>query len=217
MKKCTELAKFGNKSVVEVRRTDTDAVVQYVVCSNFNNSKAFGSKWDWGHYFEVWENNVAEIQLRNAMLYLYGIDESEILFDRAKELLKKLLEMLRYSEDEDEEDLKESLQNLNITEVEAEFLGVKDLLFQKKYKVVDVTLERKQRVTVKVVMPDDEDECNAEDYVENYEYLEDNPNVENDDWECDDYSIDRNDLSAEDYERMYDRDEIWNDCEFENL
>lgn len=221
MNKCTELAKLGNRSVVEVRRTDTDKVVQYVVCSNFNNSKMWGSKWDWGHYFDVWENDVAEIQLRNAMMYLYGMDESEISFDRAKELAKtffnELHDIYDSEGDNSNERLREYLMHNNITEDEAEFFGVKDLMFQKKYKVVDVTFERIQRVIVKVVMPDDEDECNAEDYVENRDYLDDTPYVENNDWECDYYSIDRNDLSAEDYERMYDRDDIWNDCDFENL
>ena len=221
MKKCTELAKLGNRSVVEVRRTDTDAIVQYVVCSNFNNSKAFGSKWDWGHYYDVWGNDVAEIQLRNAMMDLYGMDESQISFDRAKELAKLFFDELHDIYDSDgvnsDERLREYLIHNNITEDESEFFGVKDIMFQKKYKVVDVTFERKQRVTVKVVMPDDEDECNAEDYVENPNYLEDDPSIENDDWEYDYCSIDRNDLSAEDYERIYDRDEIWNDCDFENL
>ena len=218
MKKCTELARFNGRSVVEVRRIDTDAVVQYVVCSNFNNSKAFGSKWDWGHYFNIYGGDTTEIQLRNAMMYLYGMDESEISFDRAKELSKKFLDYIRdINADIEEEYMKDFKEDYKITEDEAEFFGIKDVLFPKKYKIVDVTLVRQQTVTVKVVMPQDVDDSDATYYVENRNDLDDCYDIENEDWEVDDYQIEREDLTKDDCHDMYDSDEIWNDDDFEDL
>lgn len=215
MMKCTELAKLGERSVVEIRDMDTDNVIKYVVCTNFDNGKAYGSKWDWEHYFEIYGNETKELQLRNAMLYLYGINESAISFDRAVELSKAFLKEIR--SEADEEDVKEFLAANNLTEDEAELFGVKDMLFPKKYKVVEVTFEQTRHVTVKVVMPDDEDTYSAEYYVDNKYDLSDSDDIEEDDWEVENCSVDSSDLTKEDYHDMYCSDEIWNDENFEEI
>lgn len=214
MMKCTELAKLGERSVVEVRDMDTDNVIKYVVCTNFDNSKVYGSKWDWGHYFEIYGNETKELQLRNAMLYLYGINESAISFDRAVELSKIFLKELR--DGADDEDVREFLTANNLTEDEAELFGVKDMLFPKKYKVVEVTFEQTRHVTVKVVMPDDEDTYSAEYYVDNKYDLSDSDDIEEDDWEVENCSVDSSDLTKEEYHDMY-SDDVWNDENFEEI
>lgn len=214
MMKCTELAKLGERSVVEVRNMDTDNVIKYVVCTNFDNSKAYGSKWDWEHNFIIYGNETKELQLRNAMLYLYGINESEISFDRAVELSKAFLKELRNGACD--EDVKEFLTTNNLTEDEAELFGVKDMLFPKKYKVVEVTFEQTRHVTVKVVMPDDEDTYSAEYYVDNKYDLSDSDDIEEDDWEVESCSVERRDLTKEDYYDMY-SDDVWNDENFEEI
>lgn len=215
MMKCTELAKLGERSVVEIRDMDTDNVIKYVVCTNFDNGKAYGSKWDWEHYFEIYGNETKELQLRNAMLYLYGINESEISFDRAVELSKAFLKEIR--SEADEEDVREFLTANNLTEDEAELFGVKNMLFPKKYKVVEVTFTRQQHITVKVVMPNDESDYCAEDYVENRDYFDDSYDVDNDDWEADGYETIEEDLTKEDYHNNYDSDDIWNHSDFNTL
>ena len=43
MMKCTELAKKGNRSLVEIMNADTERIEKYVVCSNFDNAKAYGT------------------------------------------------------------------------------------------------------------------------------------------------------------------------------
>ena len=215
MMKCTELAKLGERSVVEVRDMDTDNVIKYVVCTNFDNSKAYGSKWDCEHNFGIHGGNATkEFQLRNAMLCLYGINESEISFDRAVELSKTFLKELRNGACD--EDVKEFLTANNLTEDEAELFGVKDMLFPKKYKVVEVTFEQTRRVTVKVVMPDDEDTYSAEYYIDNKYDLSDSDDIEEDDWEVESCSVDSSDLTKEEYHDMY-SDDVWNDENFEEI
>lgn len=212
MKKCTELAKWNGKSLVEVKTMETGEVIQYVVCSRFNNAKRFGAKWDQGDYFNVWYND-AEKQLRAATLYLYGIKEPEVPYERVLEFARKWFECNMDIIETDPEDFREEY---NITETEAELFEVKEELFpsQTLYKIVECEMVQTRRVKVKVVMPDDEPDNNAEDYIENRSYLDDY-DTDDDDWECEDYNVVRSEITKEEYEDMgYNEDEIWNDVDF---
>lgn len=211
MKKCTEIAKNGNKSLVEVRNMETGRITQYVVCSNFNNAKRFGTKWDNGAYFDVWNGATEEEMCKAAMMWLYDIKEPEIPYNRILQFAEAFFET---------EDAKSYMNvapgdfkdEYGITKKEAEFFGIDDKLFEKLYKIVELTMRRTQETKIKVIMPDDEDECNAEDYAENLENLDDY-DADEDDWECADYRTLREELTKEEYNRIYDGDEIWNDCD----
>ena len=101
-----------------------------------------------------------------------------------------------------------------MTEEEAEFFGVKDKLFKRKYKIVDVTFRREQEITVKVVMPEDEDDYNAENYVENQDYLDDCADIESDDWYCDGYELYQGDMDEDEADDFIGRHEVWNGDDF---
>ena len=216
MKKCTELLKNGNKSLVEIRETDTDKVEKYVVCQDFDNSKAYGSKWNMGSYFDVWGNNSAEDMMRSAALYLYGINESKISFERLTDLAKAFMAELRDYVDDDEE-FADVLKSANITEDEAEFFNVKDIVFPKLFKIVNVTLKREQYVTIKVVMPKDEDVWGADDYIENKDYLEDDPDIESEEWEFDDYGIEVDEINKDEFKSRYGNVTVWNADDIDNI
>ena len=47
----TELLKFSERQSLVVRIKDDGTIHEYVVCSNYDDTKPEGSKWDWGHYF----------------------------------------------------------------------------------------------------------------------------------------------------------------------
>lgn len=214
MMKCTELAKMGNKSVVEIRDTETDQVKKYVVCADFNNAKKYGNKWSYGEYFNV-EPTLGlkqEQMLKAAMFDLYGIEDPNDnmpTYDRLIELIREILAIVPI------EDISETLKNsLNMTEEEAEFFGVKDKLFKRKYKIVDVTFRREQEITVKVVMPEDEDDYNAENYVENQDYLDDCADIESDDWYCDGYELYQGDMDEDEADDFIGRHEVWNGDDF---
>ena len=216
MKKCTELLKNGNKSLVEIRETDTDKVEKYVVCQDFDNSKAYGSKWNMGSYFDVWGNNSAEDMMKSAALYLYGINESKISFERLTDLAKVFMAELRDYVDDDEE-FADVLKSANITEDEAEFFNVKNIVFPKLYKIINATLKREQYVTIQVVVPNDADEWSTDDYIENKEYIEDAEDIESEDWELDDYGVEEDGLTKEEFKSRYSANTVWNADDIDNL
>lgn len=212
MMKCTELVKDANRSVVEIRNMETDKIVKYVVCSDFDNSKAYGSKWNTGEYYNVEEplGLYQQDMLRAAIFDLYGIKEPKVSYDRLIELAKAFLSNM----DVDDDDVAELLRDkYHITETEAEEFGIKDKLFARKYKVVEATFVRTQRVTVKTIMPEEGDEGYVDDYIENQEYLDDYID-DCDDWELDDYSVVESELSENEVENRHDFNDLWNSCDF---
>lgn len=216
MKKCAELLKNGNKSLVEIRETDTDKVEKYVVCQDFDNSKAYGSKWNLGHYFDVWDNATAEEQMKSAALFLYDMGEKGISYKRLDTFAKTLIIELRECINDDEEFI-DILKGIDITENEAEYFDIKDIIFPKLYKIVNVTLRRTQYATVAVVMPDDEDVWSADEYIENKEYIEDMPDLDADDWEYDDYGIEKEGMTKEEFCKNYTSDEVWNADDIDDI
>lgn len=217
MKKCTELLKNGNKSLVEIREIDTDIVEKYVVCENFNNSKKYGEKWDAGIYYDVHSNNDLESQMKKAALVLYGVN-GRIPYERLSDLTKALITQLREYVDDDDE-FADVLKKEDVTESEAEFFGIKELLYPNKYQVVTAALVREQRVTIKVLMPSSVDPYNVDDYIENRENIEDcyTYDIDNDDWEVEDYSVDIEDMTKDEVESRYNMDELWNGCDIDDM
>ena len=209
--RCTELAKYKGRSVIEVMDMDAEKVIKYVLAYNFNNARPYGDKWENGDYYNVDDilGLKADEQLKAAMLKLYDIKEPKIPYDRVLEFAN---EFMKFMIERDYTD--ELISRYEMTEDEAELFGIKDKLFPKRYKVVEVSFVREQRKTVKVVMPDDEDNYNAEDYVENRCYLEDDGDCENSDWECDYFNAFETGMSEEDVTDRYDLDELWNGCDF---
>lgn len=218
MMKCTELAKKGNKSLVEIMNTETERIEKYVVCSNFDNAKAYGSKWDCGTCFDVNSGDNPEEKLEKAIRNLYGMEDNkrEISYDRMTDLAKAFLAQLRDYVDDDEE-FRDILINEGMTEDEADFFDIRDIVFPKLYKVINATFMRKQYATIQVVIPNDEDEWNVDDYVENKEYIEDSGEIESEDWEFDDYGIEENEISKEDFKSRYDNETVWNADDIDDM
>ena len=218
MKKCTELLKNGNQSLVEIRETDTDKVEKYVVCQGFDNSKAYGSKWNTGRYFDVWGNTLTEEnQMKAAALYLYGMGGTDISYQRLTDLAKVFVTQLReyISDDEDFADVLKD--EADITEDEADFFGIKSIVFPKLFKVINATYKREQFLTIQVVVPNDASEWNVDDYVENKEYFEDCADIESEDWEYDDYGVEEEDITEEDFKSRYSSDTVWNADDIDDL
>ena len=218
MMKCTELAKKGNRSLVEIMNADTERIEKYVVCSNFDNAKAYGSKWDWGTYFDVNNGDDPEEKLERAIRYFYDMqeDKREISYDRMTDLAKAFLTQLREYVDDNEE-LRDVLIGEGMTESEADFFGIRDIVFPKLFKVINATLKREQYVTIQVVIPNDESEWSADDYIENKDYLEDAADIESEEWELDDYGVEEDDITKDEFKSKYDADTVWNADDIDNL
>lgn len=81
---------------------------------------------------------------------------------------------------------------------------------KKKYKVVTVKLQKLVHAETKVVIPEDEDEDEAENYIDTY-----NIDVEDeDDWEVNETDIDTEDVTEEQIKNRYCEDDIYNYYEF---
>lgn len=74
MERAYELLKNGDRSLVKL--TDEKGnTIKYVVCSFFNEKLPMGSKWQWGHYFEMWNHSTEEECAKAATMYLYDVDD----------------------------------------------------------------------------------------------------------------------------------------------
>ena len=218
MMKCTELAKKGNRSLVEIVNTDTERIEKYVVCSNFDNAKAYGNKWDWGTYFDVNSGDNPEEKLEKAIRNLYDMDEGnkKISYDRMSELAKIFLIQLREYVDDDDE-FRDLLINAGITETDTDFFNISDVVFPPLYKVINATFKREQFVTIQVVIPNDVNEWNADEYVENTEYFEDSADLESEEWELDDYGVEEENLTKEEFNSRYSSDTVWNADDIDDI
>lgn len=199
-----EIAKFGNRSVVEIRTENR--IVKYCACSDYDESKDIGSRWNFGHYYDVYGDMTEEKALRAAMMDLYDIDKD------AKEKLNRMTDIAgrvinEILEHVDEEDLPTLFQDrVKLTEEEAEMFDIKDLVYPTKLKVVELVLHREQKATLKVVMPEDIDDDCVMDYVENMWDIEPDDDEE---WEIDSVEVDMDDMSKDDVRCQY-RDQLWN-------
>ena len=200
--------KYGDRCVVEI--SEGGKVIKYAAVTDYNPEKPVGSQWNWGHYYDIWGGVTQEEALRLAVLDLYNIEdglkdelkEKKEQYDRIKEIAE---EVIKTCVDEDDKDTINYLKNVaGITEKEAKILDVYDLLYPKFYKVVEVTLTREQRVTISVAMPEDEDtdDYTIENHIHFYD-LEDEDELDNDDWEIVRTNEINRGLSAEDVEIGY--------------
>ena len=199
MTETRELIKYNGRSLVEIR-IDGE-IKKYVVCNNYDSSKEYGNQWDAGRYFDVWGNTTAENMLKAAVMCIYDIKpEPSISYERMAEIAEKAVGnlMLHLNKEDIIPILKE---HMGITETEAEKFDIKDELYPKRYKVVEVTLTRKEIAVVAVVMPDDEDTDYVEDYITDYSKV---CSQDADDWEVDDTEIYGSNLTQEDVENGYD-------------
>lgn len=64
MCKSKEILKFNATQSLVARIKDDGTVYEYVVCSNYDDTRPEGSKWDWGHYFSTMENALKYIATR---------------------------------------------------------------------------------------------------------------------------------------------------------
>ena len=51
MRKSIEIGKLNNRQSLVAILNGNDEIVEYVVCSNYDASRRFGSQGEWGHYF----------------------------------------------------------------------------------------------------------------------------------------------------------------------
>ena len=99
--RCTELASYGSRSVIEVMDMDAEKVIKYVLAYNFNNAKPYGDKWENGDYYNVDEilGLKADEQLKAAMLKLYDIEQPKVSYDRVLEFAKAYFTNMDIDED----------------------------------------------------------------------------------------------------------------------
>lgn len=102
----------------------------------------------------------------------------------------------------------------NINEKYWDDLGIRP---EKKYKVVGVKVKKEIYKEIKVVMPDDEDSGNVENYIGNMDYLDNDYPDDEEDWEIDDYDTLKEELTAKEICYHYNTDDIWNYNDFEDM
>lgn len=137
---------------------------------------------------------------------------SGISYERMTEIATRVIDALF---DDDKETAIEFLKGeLDMQEHEAEYFGRKEELFPKTYKIVEVTFERKQKATIKVVMPENVDSWHCEDYIESQWNLEPDDDYDAE-WELHDYDDVDYECTSEEIRRRYDDGEIWNYDDFD--
>ena len=148
--------------------------------------------------------------------------EREYIIEKAKEL-GVTIEELGFSKEieviKDEElyhDLREYIGYNDDPEIARDYFDKKywedlNIVPKKKYKIVEVMLEKKIYQKIKVAMPEDEDESNVNDYIGyNLNDLENYNPYDEDDWEIDSYEEYENDMTAKEIGYKYNYEDIWN-------
>ena len=184
-----EVLKNGIKSLVEViryneelegyLRKESEETVKFVVCKDYDGSKAYGSQWDnWSA--ESWSTTYRTVDAarESAVRYLYGIVEPIVSNERLTEITKMLID--KAYENYDEEFVNGYLkEDFNINEGEADFLGIKERLFPKRYKIVEYAVRRECTFIFKgkVAIPQDADDDDILDYIDdcNFDPMETDP------------------------------------------
>ena len=206
-----EILKYGDRSVVEI--SINGQVTKYVTCQNYVRSKDIGSLWDFGHYYDICGSMTKEEALKAATLDLYdAVNKSELnaIMERltrmqtiASELIGSIVE--HYVK----EDVVTLVNKLALTEDEAGLLGVKEIAYPRKFKVISVDMVREQKATIKVVVPENEDvsSWSLDEYIECIDQLD--PEDEGE-WDIDCYDLYEEDLTEEEFINLYDDSRVWN-------
>jgi len=212
MDKTREIVKYGQRSVVEIE--NEGRVIKYAAVTNYDETKEIGSRWDWGHYYDIYGDVTQEEALKKAILNLYNIENplSNLLkekdaHDRTKIIASNAIAAL--VENLAEDDKKAILEQLELTKDEAELYDVKEILYPTSYNVIEVKLVRQQEATVKIVVPSDRDVnvYNADDYID---YIDNIEPDENGDWEVDDLDVEEENISEEKFRENYNEEMVWN-------
>ena len=125
---------------------------------------------------------------------------------RMQEIAEKVISYIKSNLDTD--DVKDYLEDAELTEEEAEYFGVKKILYPQNYRIVDVELKREQKIKIRIAVPEDNEFYDAEDYIPEMNYLDPDDDGE---WEVDEttepygYVKSREDVLAE-----YDSDDLYN-------
>lgn len=218
MTETKEILKYGDRSVVAY--IVDGKITKYVACTYYDPTKNVGEQWSWGHYYDIWGEVTEEEALRSAAYDLYKINEEDNKsikskadkYDRMLDIAKDVIDTYLTVNGDDGvvEDAVNHLKNdIKITKEEAIALGITDILYPKKYNIMEVTMVRQQTVTVNIVVPANVEvnRYNADDYIEDDYNLE----PENDgDWEVDYVDTYREGLSKKDIENNYSYEDIWN-------
>jgi len=203
-----EILKYGDRSVVEVR-DDLGQIKKYVTCTNYDATKEYGNQWIWGHYYDVWENGKEEEMLKGAIMELYEVKTEEknqtIPPIRMQEIAEKVIAYIKNNLDTD--DVKDYLEDAELTEEEAEYFGVKKILYPQNYKIVRVKLIRKQETEIRIAVPEDDEYYDAEDYIPEMNYLDPDDDGY---WEVDETFEDSYVKSRQDVLDEYDSDDLYN-------
>lgn len=203
-----EILKYGDRSVVEVK-DDLGQIKKYVTCTNYDATKEYGNQWIWGHYYDVWENGKEEEMLKGAIMELYEVKTEEknqtIPPIRMQEIAEKVIAYIKNNLDTD--DVKDYLEDAELTEEEAEYFGVKKILYPQNYKIVRVKLIRKQETEIRIAVPEDDEYYDAEDYIPEMNYLDPDDDGY---WEVDETFEDSYVKSRQDVLDEYDSDDLYN-------
>ena len=203
-----EILKYGDRSVVEIK-DDLGQIKKYVTCTNYDATKEYGNQWIWGHYYDVWENGKEEEMLKGAIMELYEVKTEEknqtIPPIRMQEIAEKVIAYIKNNLDTD--DVKDYLEDAELTEEEAEYFGVKKILYPQNYKIVRVKLIRKQETEIRIAVPEDDEYYDAEDYIPEMNYLDPDDDGY---WEVDETFEDSYVKSRQDVLDEYDSDDLYN-------
>lgn len=208
-----EIARFENRSVVEI--STEGRIVKYCACTNYDESKDIGSRWDFGHYYDIYGEMTQEKALRAAMADLYNIDftaiaENKKKLDRINVIAGRLVdEILKRVDEEDLPDL--FLNHVGLTEDETDMFDIHELVFPKKFKIVEVNLSKEVRTTLMVAMPMDVDDDNVMDFIDQPNYIE--PEDDTDDWEVDSVYVDEDNLDRDELKYK----DIWNSGDIDDI
>lgn len=212
MQICRELGRIGNKSLVEILNKESweEKTIKYAVVRNYDERKPMGEKWSHSiGYFDIWGSYGKEEALQDAMRCFMEIKKQPILYDRLSEIATLLKDGLI---DDDKESAIEYMRDtIEMSDAEAEYFGVKEMINPTTYKVVKVTMSRVVKTKIKVLMPDNEPAYNVDDYIENMSYLDDETIDDADDWEVYDTDIMDEGLTLDAVDRMYvSNEDLWN-------
>ena len=134
------------------------------------------------------------------------IDETKSRLDRMTNIVNKMInELIEYV---DEEELPTIFkERIRLTEEEIEMFDIWDLVYPKMFKIVEVTLCREQRATIKVVMPEDADKFDVMDYINGS--LDDIDLDDDGKWDVDFVDIYADNLMKDDVIERY-KNQLWN-------
>ena len=82
---------------------------------------------------------------------------------------------------------------------------------EKKYKILTVKLQKTLYAEIKVAMPEDEDEGNAEDYIDDIQYIDSD---DEEDWEVDRTYVEEEDMTEKEIKNRYSENDIYNYDDF---